>query len=75
MVVPLTGSVEKDLVTHIRLSPGETGLNPSCAKCEDITTVFKDALIEPKQQLPTLSHARICQIAERVLIAMGCPRL
>ena len=75
MVVPLSGSVEKDLVTHILLPPGETGLHPSCAKCEDITTVFKDALIEPKQQLRALSHARICQIADGVDIAMGCPWL
>lgn len=75
MVVPLSGSVEKDLVTHILLSPGETGLHPSCAKCEDVTTIFKDALIEPKQQLRTLSNTRICQIAGGVSMAMGCPRL
>jgi mRNA-degrading endonuclease toxin of MazEF toxin-antitoxin module len=75
LVVPLTGSVEKGLISHIPLSPGETGLHPSCLRCEDITTVFREALIEPKQQLRTLSHTRICQIADGVRTAMGCPRL
>ena len=73
LIAPLSGSVEKDVVTHIRLSPGETGLHPSCVKCEDITTVFKNALIQPKQQLRNLSHSRICQIADLVRVSMGCP--
>lgn len=72
MVVPLTGSVEKELLTHIPLTPGETGLYPSCAKCEELTTVFKTALLEPKQALRTLSNTRICQIARAVNLSMGC---
>lgn len=75
LVAPLSGSVERDVVTHIKLPPGETGLYNSCVRCEDLTVVRKESLVEPKQSLRTLSHARICQIAERVLIAMGCPKL
>src|ERR1022692_3993191 len=33
LVAPLTGSVEKDFETHIKLSPGETGLHPSSFRC------------------------------------------
>ena len=73
LVAPLSGSIEKEAATHIRLAAGETGLNPSVVKCEDITVVFKEALTEPRQQLRPLSHFRICQIADGVRIAMGCP--
>ena len=73
LVAPLTGSVEKDLITHIKLSPGETGLHTSSIRCEDLTVVKKEYLIEPKSPLRTLSNARICQIADVVRIAMGCP--
>jgi mRNA-degrading endonuclease toxin of MazEF toxin-antitoxin module len=73
LVAPVTGSIEKDVVTHVRLSPGETGLNASCVKAEDITVVRKESLIEPKSALRALSHTRICQIADAVRVAMGCP--
>lgn len=73
LVAPLTGSVEREFETHIRLAPGETGLHPSSIRCEDLTVVKKEALIEPKVSLRTLSHTRICQIADAVRIAMGCP--
>jgi mRNA-degrading endonuclease toxin of MazEF toxin-antitoxin module len=73
LVAPLTGSVEKDVATHIRLAPGETGLQPSSIKCEDLTVVRKESLIEPRERLRTLSNARICQIADTVRLAMGCP--
>ena len=75
LVAPLSGSVEREMVTHIKLPSGETGLHPSCVRCEDLTVVRKESLVEPRQPLRTLSHARICQIAERVLIAIGCPKL
>lgn len=75
LVAPLSGSVERDVVMHIKLSSGETGLYPSCVRCEDISVVRKESLVEPRQALRTLSQARICQIADGVLIAMGCPRL
>lgn len=73
LVAPLTGSVEKDFVTHIPLAPGETGLHASSIRCEDITVVKKDFLVEPKFPLRALSNARICQIADAVRTAMGCP--
>lgn len=73
LVAPLTGSVEKDFETHIRLSPGETGLHPCSIRCEDLTVVRKEFLVEPKLPLRTLSNTRICQIADAVLISMGCP--
>ena len=73
LVAPLTGSVEKDFETHIRLSPGETGLHPSSIRCEDLTVVKKEFLVEPKVPLRTLSNTRVCQIADAVRIAMGCP--
>ena len=74
LVAPLTGSVEKDFDTHIRLSPGETGLHASSIRCEDLTVVKKEFMIEPKSPLRTLSNTRICEIADKVGIAMGCPR-
>jgi mRNA-degrading endonuclease toxin of MazEF toxin-antitoxin module len=73
LVAPLTGSIEKDFVTHINLSPGETGLYASSIQCEDLTVVRKEFLIEPKSPLRTLSNTRICQITDAVRIAMGCP--
>ena len=73
LVAPLTGSIERQVETHILLPPGETGLNASCVKGEDVTVVRKESLIEPKTPLRALSHTRICQIAEAVRIAMGCP--
>jgi mRNA-degrading endonuclease toxin of MazEF toxin-antitoxin module len=73
LVAPLTGSVEKDFETHIRLSPGETGLHASSIRCEDLTVVKKDFLIEPKFPLRALNNTRICEVADKVLMAMGCP--
>jgi mRNA-degrading endonuclease toxin of MazEF toxin-antitoxin module len=73
MVAPLTGSVERPFETHIPLSPGETGLHPSSIRCEDLTVVRKETLIEPKTQLRRVSQARTCQIADMVRLAMGCP--
>lgn len=73
LVAPLTGSVERDFITHIKLSPGETGLHASSIRCEDLTVVRKDFLIEPKSPLRTLSSTRVCQIADAARIAMGCP--
>src|SRR2546421_667561 len=64
LVAPLTGSVERDFDTHIRLSPGETGLHPSSIRCEDLSVVKKEFLIEPKVTLRTLRNTRVCQIAD-----------
>jgi len=35
--------------------------------------VKKEFLVEPKFPLRTLSNTRVCQIADRVRLAMGCP--
>ncbi|MGA7380639.1 MAG: type II toxin-antitoxin system PemK/MazF family toxin [Terriglobales bacterium] len=72
LVAPLTGSVEKDFDTHIPLSPGETGLHASRIRCEDLTVVKKEFLVEPKFPLRTLSNSRVCEIADKVRMAMGC---
>ena len=74
LVAPLTGSIEKPFETHIPLSPGETGLNASSIRCEDLTVVKKEYLIEPKMPLRRISHSRICQVADMVRLAMGCPQ-
>ncbi|SRR6266700_3020692 len=75
LIVPLTGSIEKEMPTHIPLSPGETGLtHPSAVKAEEITTVLKESLMEPRYPLRTLSSTKICEIAEAVRVAMGCLR-
>jgi len=73
LVAPLTGSVEHEVPTHVRLSPGETGLNLSCVKGEDVTVVRKESLTESRYPLRSLSNTRICQIADAVRMAMGCP--
>jgi mRNA-degrading endonuclease toxin of MazEF toxin-antitoxin module len=73
LVVPLTTTIHKPARTHIQLAPGETGLELSCIRAEDITVVRKSDLIESRERLRTLSNSRICQIAEAVAIAMGCP--
>lgn len=72
LVAPMTGSVEKEFETHIRLSPGETGLHASSIRCEDLTVVRKESLIEPRFPLPALSNTRIGQIADLVRVSMGC---
>jgi mRNA interferase MazF len=73
LVAPLTGSIEHEVPTHIRLSPGETGLSLSSIRAEDVTVVRKESLIEPRHPLRSLSNTRICQVADAVRIAMGCP--
>jgi mRNA-degrading endonuclease toxin of MazEF toxin-antitoxin module len=74
LVVPLTTAVHKDVVTHLLLLAGETGLQAdSAARAEDITVVRKQSLVEPKSQLRRLSDRRICELADRVRLAIGCP--
>jgi mRNA-degrading endonuclease toxin of MazEF toxin-antitoxin module len=73
LVVPLITSVHKDAVTHVFLSAGETGLQPdSAARAEDIVTVHKAGLAEPHAKLRQLSNSRVCELAAKVRIAMGC---
>lgn len=72
LVAPLTTSTHKDVPTHVYLSPGETGLQQSCVRAEDVSVVRKTSLSEPRQRLRNLSHTRVCEIARAVSIAMGC---
>ena len=73
LVVPLTTSIHKEAPKHILLPAGETGLQAdSAAKAEDITVVRKQSLIEPRSRLRRLSDRRICELAARVSVAMGC---
>ena len=73
LAVPLTSSVHKDVPTHMLLSAGETGLqSDSAARAEDVTVVRKASLVEPRSQLRKLSDKRICDLAGKVSVAMGC---
>lgn len=73
LVVPLSTTPAK-LPTHISLTPGETSLaENSTAQTENITTVLKSSLREPKYPLRRLSARTLERIAQGVLIAMGIP--
>ena len=73
LVVPLTTSIHKDYPTHVFLSAGETGLQADCAaRAEDVTVVRKQSLVEARGRLRQLSNARICELAVKVGLAMGC---
>ncbi len=73
LVIPLTTSVHKDVPTHVFLPAGETGLqSDSAARAEDITVIRKRSLIEPRTRLRKLSDIRICELASKVRVAMGC---
>ena len=72
LVVPLTTSVTKNVTTHVYLSPGETGLEQSVLKAEDIAVVPKSGLRESRHRLRTLSNHRICELVEKIRYAMGC---
>ena len=74
LVVPLTTSIHKESPTHIFLPADETGLSSdSAARAEDITVVRKRNLIEPQGRLRPLADRRICELAAKVAMAMGCP--
>jgi len=73
LVVPLTTSIHKQSPTHVFLPAGETGLQEdSAARGEDITVVRKRSLIEPRTHLRPLTEKRVCELASKVSIAMGC---
>jgi len=73
LVVPLTTSIHKEAPTHLFLPAGETGLqSDSAARAEDITVVRKQSLVEPRGRLRRLSDRRVCELAHRVSMAMGC---
>ena len=73
LAVPLTTSIHKDIPTHLFLSAGETGLqSDSAARAEDVTVIRKVSLIEPRSQLRKLSDKRICELAGKLSVAVGC---
>jgi mRNA-degrading endonuclease toxin of MazEF toxin-antitoxin module len=73
LVVPLTTSIHKNAPTHVFLPAGETGLqSDSAARAEDITVVRKQSLIEPRGRLRQLGDQRVCELAAKANIAMGC---
>lgn len=73
LVVPLTTSIHKTVPTHAFLPAGETGLeSDSAARAEDLTVVRKQALLEPPAGLRTLSDRRVCELAAKVGLALGC---
>ena len=72
LVVPFTTSIHKDVPTHLYLSPGETGLEHSVLRAEDVTVVQKESMEAPRVRVRVLSNARICELADKVKIAMGC---
>jgi len=73
LAVPLTTSVHKDVPTHVYLAAGETGLqSDSAARAEDITTIRKSNLVAPSVRLRQLSDKRICELAAKLNLAMGC---
>ena len=73
VVVPMSTSVHKDDIPfHLILEPGETGLNErTIAKAEDITTVRKDSLQEPRQQTRTLGNVVIQELLGMVNLALA----
>lgn len=74
LAVPLSTSVHKDeVVTHLVLEPGQTGLGERVvAKAEDLTVVRKITLLPSRERLRTLSSFQICELANKVRLAMGC---
>jgi mRNA-degrading endonuclease toxin of MazEF toxin-antitoxin module len=71
LVVPLSTTPAR-LPTHISLTPGETNLpENSTVQSENITTVLKSSLREPKYPLRRLSAGALERVAHGVLIAMG----
>ena len=73
LVIPLTTSIHKSAPTHVFLPAGETGLPAdSAARAEDVTVVRKQSLIEPGGRLRQLGNRRICELAAKVALAMGC---
>ena len=72
LVVPFSTSVTREVPTHLYLPPGQTGLEASVLKAEDITVVRKSSLLEPRSALRRLSNQQVCALADKIKIAMGC---
>ena len=73
LVIPLSTSIHKISSVNVLLKAGETGLqSDSIALADNITVVPKADLFEPRSRLRTLSDRRICELATKVSMAMGC---
>jgi mRNA-degrading endonuclease toxin of MazEF toxin-antitoxin module len=74
LVVPLSTSVHKDeILTHLLLEPGQTGLRERViAKAEDVSAIWKAELDAPREKLRALSSNQVCNLARKVELAMGC---
>ena len=74
LAVPLSTSVHRaDVPTHVLLPAGETGLQAdSIARVQDVSALRKISLVESKARLRQLSDKRICELASKVRVAMGC---
>ncbi len=72
LVVPLSTSIVRDVPTHLHLAPGQTGLEASVLKAEDVTVVRKSILLEARTRLRPLTNTQVCTLAEKIRIAMGC---
>ena len=74
LVIPLSTSAHKLGPAHLLLRAGETGLRADCAaQADNIAVVLRASLREPQPGQRPLSHAKICQLASLMKIAMGCP--
>ena len=74
LAVPLTTSVHRDeILTHLVLEPGQTGLRErQLARAEDVTVIRKTSLNPPRERLRTLTSHQVCELARMVEVAMGC---
>ncbi len=74
LVVPLSTSVHKDEIpTHLILEPGQTGLRERVvAKAEDVSAVWKVELDASRERLRALTSHQVCELAQKVALAMGC---
>ncbi len=71
--VPLTTSIHKDFHTRLFLPAGETGLQADCAaRAEGTTVVLESSLVEANGPPRQLSNKRICVLADRVAVSVGC---
>ncbi len=73
LVVPLSTAVQNVRPAQLLLRMGETGLAAdSVAQADNITTVRRESLTEPRPQQRKLSHTRVCELASLMRAAMGC---
>lgn len=70
LVVPFSTTLT-DLPVHIRLQPGETGLQATSElQPENVSVVRKQALM-PAQSTRILGESVLCRVARNVVLAMG----